>query len=72
MRAQDAGIATAYHNLVVYKKRHPDSVNQARSEYDEDLARLVLEDRPHLVVCAGWFVFACASSELLGLRVNLL
>ncbi|MCJ1467255.1 hypothetical protein MMC07_005879 [Pseudocyphellaria aurata] len=54
VRAQNAGIATRYHNLVEYKKRYPDSVNEAREEYDKDLARLVLEDEPHLVVCAGW------------------
>lgn len=54
VRAQSAGIATRYHNLVDYKQRRPDSVNQAREEYDKDLARTVLEDQPHLVVCAGW------------------
>ncbi|MCJ1430175.1 hypothetical protein MMC29_008091 [Sticta canariensis] len=54
VRAQNAGIATKYHNLVEYKKRYPDNVSQAREEYDKDLARLILEDQSHLVVCAGW------------------
>lgn len=54
VRARNVGIATRYLNLVEYKKRHSDSVSQAREEYDKDLAGLILEDQPHLVVCAGW------------------
>lgn len=58
-RAKKAQIPTAYHNLLEYKKRFPDSSDtqkfeQARSEYDRDLATLVLADKPDLVVCAGW------------------
>lgn len=59
-RAESAQIPTAYHNLVKYKKNHPDTVNQppkfekARSEYDKDLAAMVLADKPDIVVCAGW------------------
>jgi len=58
-RAEAAGIPTAYHNLVKYKKAHPDTsvpptFEAARREYDGDLAELVLADRPDLVVCAGW------------------
>ncbi|KAF4553917.1 Phosphoribosylglycinamide formyltransferase-like protein [Elsinoe fawcettii] len=59
-RAEKVSIPTAYHNLVAYKKRFPDPAGadgkftQARDEYDKDLATLVLEDKPHLVVCAGW------------------
>jgi len=58
-RAQKANISTAYHNLLEYKKRFPDATGskkfeQARSEYDRDLASLVLADKPDLVVCAGW------------------
>ena len=75
VRAQDAGIATGYHNLVEYKKRYPDNVSQARAEYDKDLATLVLEDRPHLVVCAGWCVFSsrysdCSDHMLIGCRMH--
>ena len=58
-RASAARIPTAYHNLVPYKQRHAstaDGIQQAREEYDRDLAALVLHDepRPDLVVCAGW------------------
>ena len=58
-RAKQANIPTAYHNLLEYKKRHPDANEdakflQARGEYDKDLAALVLNDKPDLVVCAGW------------------
>ncbi|KAG8623269.1 hypothetical protein KVT40_008245 [Elsinoe batatas] len=59
-RAEKASIPTAYHNLVSYKKRFPDPAgaegkfNEAREEYDKDLAKLVLEDKPDIVVCAGW------------------
>lgn len=54
-RAQSADIPTAYHNLVVYKKRHgPGNEAAAREEYDADLAALILKDNPGLIVCAGW------------------
>lgn len=50
-------IPTIYHNLVKYKKEFPktdEGVQQAREAYDAELARLVLVDKPDLVVCAGW------------------
>ena len=53
-RAEEAGIPTTYHNLVTYKKQYPDSVVEARSAYDKDLAELVKADNPDLVVLAGW------------------
>jgi len=63
-RAQKANIPTAYHNLVTYKKKYSSSSHsedeakaaedRAREEYDQDLAKLVLEDSPDLVVCAGF------------------
>lgn len=42
-----------------YKKAHPDSsaeatYSEARAAYDSDLATLVLDDAPDMVVCAGW------------------
>lgn len=52
-RAEKAGIPTAYHNLVKYKKEQPDE-HQARLAYDRDLAEIILKTRPSLVVCAGW------------------
>ncbi|KAF2456912.1 phosphoribosylglycinamide formyltransferase [Lineolata rhizophorae] len=54
-RASSAGIPTAYHNLVEYKRKHGEgSIDQAREAYDADLASLVLADSPALVVCAGF------------------
>ena len=58
-RAESVQIPTSYHNLVKYKKNFPDSsvppkFEAARSQYDKDLAAMVLEDKPDLVVCAGW------------------
>ncbi|KAL8737650.1 MAG: hypothetical protein Q9181_001464 [Wetmoreana brouardii] len=55
-RAQQAGIPTLYHNLKAYGKQHLDFQNdsQLRESYDEALADLVLQDQPHLLVCAGW------------------
>lgn len=57
-RAQNANIATTYHNLIAggYKKKHPDTIEKAREEYDIDLANLIInhEPKPDLVVCAGW------------------
>ena len=55
-RAQAAHIPTSYHNLLKYKKdpQHEGDVSKARVAYDEDLAKMVLSDEPHLVVCAGF------------------
>jgi phosphoribosylglycinamide formyltransferase len=55
-RAAKASIPTTYHNLVEYKKKHPDDINTARTSYDADLASLILSfsPRPDLIVCAGW------------------
>lgn len=63
VRAADAGIPTAYHNLLAYKKAaaatsqdagEGEGADAARRKYDEDLAALVLADAPDLVVCAGF------------------
>ncbi|KAL2872372.1 formyl transferase-domain-containing protein [Aspergillus lucknowensis] len=56
-RAKRADIPTHYHNLVKYKKQHPatpEGIQRAREEYDAELARLVLDDRPDLVACLGF------------------
>lgn len=53
-RAENAQIPTAYHNLKKFKDKYPDDIPLARREYDVELAGLILEDEPHLVVCAGW------------------
>lgn len=50
-RAEKAGIPTVYHPLKPYKEAGRD-----RREYDADLARLVGEYRPDLVVLAGWML----------------
>jgi phosphoribosylglycinamide formyltransferase len=58
-RAAKASIPTTYHNLVPYKKRHPqtdEGTTAARAEYDADLAHIVLalDPKPDAIVCAGW------------------
>ncbi|KAF1997121.1 phosphoribosylglycinamide formyltransferase [Amniculicola lignicola CBS 123094] len=58
-RAQKSSIPTTYHNLVPYKKKHAATAagtQKARTEYDADLASLILSHTPapHLIVCAGW------------------
>jgi phosphoribosylglycinamide formyltransferase len=53
-RAEAAEIPTLYHNLKKFKDRYPDDISRARKEYDSELAELILQDSPHLVVCAGW------------------
>lgn len=50
-RAKEASIPTHYHNLIPYREK---SAENARTEYDKDLAAIVLADKPDLVVCAGW------------------
>ncbi|RMZ78156.1 hypothetical protein DV738_g4059, partial [Chaetothyriales sp. CBS 135597] len=57
VRAQQAGIPTAYHNLVAYKKKYPgNDIQTAREHYDRDLAQKILTHipSPDVVVCAGW------------------
>jgi phosphoribosylglycinamide formyltransferase len=58
-RAANASIPTTYHNLVSYKKAHPQTLEgtaAARAEYDSELATIILglSPRPSLIVCAGW------------------
>lgn len=58
-RACAASIPTTYHGILPYKKQHPDDsanprFSEARRAYDADLAKLVLDDRPDLVICAGF------------------
>jgi formyltetrahydrofolate-dependent phosphoribosylglycinamide formyltransferase len=48
-RAASAGISTAYCSLKAYKDAH-----RSRDEYDADLAEIVKEAAPELVVLAGW------------------
>ena len=58
-RASAAGIPTSTLGILSYKKRFPDpsgtpAFQSAREAYDADLAALVLQDKPDLVVCAGF------------------
>lgn len=56
-RATRAGIPTLYHDLLKYKKNQPPTdqgMRAAREEYDTELAKLVLQDAPALVVCLGF------------------
>ena len=48
-RAEKAGAPTAYHPLKPYT-----DAGRSREEYDADLAQLVAQVRPDLVVLAGW------------------
>lgn len=74
VRAQKVAIPTTYHNLVKYKKQQAATeagILLAREAYDLDLSQLVMEDKPDLVVCAGWmhilssvFVNALAKAEI--------
>ncbi|KAG7007135.1 phosphoribosylglycinamide formyltransferase [Physcia stellaris] len=57
-------IPTGYHNLLKYKKQHPatpEGVEAARETYFQDLASIILEDRPDIVVCAGWMLIVTSS-----------
>lgn len=55
VRAEKSGIQTAYHNLQRYSKQYPgESSAKTREGYDKALAEIVLENRPTLVVCAGF------------------
>ncbi|KAL8388412.1 hypothetical protein RB595_009263 [Gaeumannomyces hyphopodioides] len=58
-RASRAGVPSTYYNLIGagFQKagdKDPESVARARAAYDAALAALVLEDRPDLVLLAGW------------------
>lgn len=58
-RAEKAGIKTAYHNLVAGEKylkkgeADPETIRRGREAYDADLAQLVLQDAPDIVVCVS-------------------
>lgn len=65
-------IPTTYHNLKKYEKEYPDSPEgrqDAREAYFRDLAPIVLDDAPDLVVCAG-FMLVITSSFLDKLAVS--
>ena len=58
-RAKGVNIPTSLHGILDYKKKYPDrslepKFDEARKAYDADLAKLVLEDKPNIVVCAGF------------------
>jgi phosphoribosylglycinamide formyltransferase len=58
-RAKAASIPTTYHNLVSGKYQAAGEKDQAveqaaRERHDADLAKIVLADKPDLIMCAGW------------------
>lgn len=59
-RAADNGIPTKVHSLYPYTKAIPKEDKaaraKARTQFENDLAQLVLEDRPDVVICAGWLL----------------
>lgn len=77
-RSEAAGIPSGYHNLLKFKKDHPDlEPAKQREAYDEALADIVLKSEPQLVVCAGWMhilaatflePLACASVPIINLH----
>lgn len=61
-RATKAGIDTSVITLKGYKLKHFDDVQRAREEFDADLASLILQSQPKLVVCAGWMHILSAAA----------
>ncbi|CAI4057563.1 hypothetical protein SUVZ_02G5200 [Saccharomyces uvarum] len=59
-RAADNGIPTKVHSLYPYTKAIPKEDKaaraKARTQFENDLAQLVLEDKPDIVICAGWLL----------------
>ncbi len=64
-RAEKASIPTEIHSLFKYKKQYPKDtagklsaadVKAAREQYDLDLAKLIIDEDPDLVVCAGFML----------------
>lgn len=59
-RAKKAGIPTIVQTLKTYYGDLPVSAKeerkQARAKFNEDLAKVVIELKPTLVVCAGWML----------------
>ncbi len=47
-------IASLVHSLYGYKKRNPDDVPLARGKFNDKLAALIQDDKPDLIVCAGY------------------
>ena len=62
-RAAKAGIPTTVHNLVTGKyvasgEKDQEKRTTGRQKYDADLAAIVLEDKPDLVVCVRIFYYS--------------
>lgn len=59
-RAKKAGIPTTIHTLKSYNAGIPKASKKkrkrARDQFDADLAKLVINENPDLVVCAGWML----------------
>lgn len=56
-RAKNASIETRYHNLIEFRKTHPEVPEERiRPEYDVKLAEMIkdFDPRPDIIVCAGW------------------
>ena len=59
-RARAAGIPARVHSLYSYTQGIPrddkDARSRARIQFEDDLAEMILEDKPDLVICAGWLL----------------
>jgi phosphoribosylglycinamide formyltransferase len=65
-RAEAAGIPTDYFNkinqrFVTAGEKDPEKVREGRSKYDAALAERILQDKPELIVLAGWMHVFSAS-----------
>lgn len=59
-RARAAGIPARVHSLYSYTQGIPrddkDARSRARIQFEDDLAEMILGDKPDLVICAGWLL----------------
>ena len=59
-RAREAGIPARVHSLYSYTQGIPrddkDARSRARIQFEDDLAEMILGDKPDLVICAGWLL----------------
>lgn len=64
-RASKANIPTTIHTLKSYYKDIPKESKkerkEARDKFDSDLSKLIIDEKPDLVVCAGWMLILSLS-----------
>ncbi|KAG0678794.1 hypothetical protein C6P42_000353 [Pichia californica] len=64
-RAANANIPSTVHTLKTYyagiPKENTIERKTARDKFDADLAKLVIEEKPDLIICAGWMLILSIS-----------